>query len=279
MLPGIGFSLQTKYELSMAQMIPMVKAAGFSALSPAWSSESELELIADYAQENGMVLQSVHAPHKNTPFLWTPEAPESLVLQEGILRCIDTCARLAVPLTVIHGWQGLNYTFSEASLDFTFFDRAVAYAREKKVSIAFENLEGEEHLAALLTRYRDESHVGFCWDSGHDHCYPHKTDFLAAFGDRLIMTHLNDNFGVRDPAGVHTKMDDLHFLPYDGNLRWDDAICRLKNARKQSILNFEFKIQSHSKDPRDLPYTRLSLEDFLQKAGERALQIAEMYSV
>lgn len=278
MLPGIGFSLQANYDLPMVQIIPMLKHVGFSALSPAWTSEAEIESIADCARQNGMALQSLHAPHKNTPVLWAPDTPESLVLQEGILRCIDTCARLQISLTVIHGWQGLNYTFPTSPLDFRFFDRAVAHAKEKQVSIAFENLEGEEYLAALLTRYQDESHVGFCWDSGHDHCYPHKTDFLAAYGDRLIMTHLNDNFGVRDPAGIHSKMDDLHFLPFDGNFQWDGAISRLKAAAKQSVLNFEFKIQSHSKDPADLPYTRLSLEDFLQKAGQRARKIAEMYA-
>jgi sugar phosphate isomerase/epimerase len=277
MLPGIGFSLQANYDLPMTQMIPMLKHVGFSALSPAWTSEAEIESIADCARQNGMALQSLHAPHKNTPVLWAPDTPESLVLQEGILRCIDTCARLHIPLTVIHGWQGLNYTFPTSPLDFRFFDRAVAHAKEKQVSIAFENLEGEEYLTALLTRYQGETHVGFCWDSGHDHCYPHKTNFLKAYGDRLIMTHLNDNLGLRDPGGVPTGNDDLHFLPYDGNIRWEDAIGRLKNYPKQHILNFELKKRSASTAPGDLLYDSLSTAEYFRLAGCRARRIADLY--
>jgi sugar phosphate isomerase/epimerase len=278
MLPKLGFSLQANYDLPMAQVIPMVKQAGFSALSPVWTSEAELEAIADCAKQNSMALQSLHAPRKNIPFLWTPDTPQSSEILESILCCIDGCNRFQIPITVIHSWQGLNYTFPDTPLDFQAFDRIVAYARQKQVSIAFENLEGEEYLDALMTRYRDQAHVGFCWDSGHDRCHPHRMDFLKAFGGRLIMTHLNDNFGIRDPAGVPAKIDDLHFLPYDGNTDWDNVISRLKSAAKQATLNFEFKIRSHSTDPRDLPYVQLSLEDFLGEAGRRARKIARMYA-
>ena len=278
MLPDLGFSLQASYCLPMEQVIPMLKNAGFSALSPVWTSEPELESIAACARAQGMRLQSLHAPRKNMPFLWSPDAPQSAEILESILRCIDGCVRFQIPIAVVHSWQGLNYTFPDTPLDFRAFDRIVAYARQKEVAIAFENLEGEEYLNALMTRYRDQPHLGFCWDSGHDRCHPHKMDFLQAFGDRLIMTHLNDNFGIRDPAGIPAKKDDLHFLPYDGNTDWEHVIFRLQTALRQSTLNFEFKIQSHSKDPQDLPYTQLSLESFVKIAGERALKIAKMYA-
>jgi len=128
-----------------------------------------------------------------------------------------------------------------------------------------------------MMRYRGCANVGYCWDSGHDHCYPHTIDFLAAFGDRLIMTHLNDNLGLRDPAGVPSGLDDLHFLPYDGNLDWTEALHRLSSTPVQKILNFEFKTRSHSQDPGDLIYARLSTEEFLSAAGFRARRIAELY--
>lgn len=34
--------------------------------------------------------------------------------------------------------------------------------------------------------------------------------------DRLIATHLNDNYGVSDYGGVITPTDDHHLLPFDG---------------------------------------------------------------
>lgn len=167
--------------------------------------------------------------------------------------------------------------FSIEPLNFYHFDSIVDHARQQGISIAFENLEGEEYLEALMMRYLDQPHVGYCWDSGHDHCYPHTTDFLEAFGDRLIMTHLNDNLGLRDPFGVPSSDDDLHFLPYDGNIDWEHAINRLKNMLKQATLNFEIKLRSQAANPADVLYSQLSLEQFLRTAGERARRIAALY--
>ena len=237
-----------------------------------------MDTLATCVRAHSMTIQSLHAPHKKIALLWEPDLSESIEVQENILRSIDACAQYQVPVLVVHGWQGLFYTFPTEPLDFRFFDRMVPYARQKGVSIAFENLEGEEYLDALMTRYQNEPHIGFCWDSGHDHCYPHTMDFLKRFGDRLIMTHLNDNLGLRDPGGVPTGKDDLHFLPHDGNIDWTHALGRLSAAPKQASLNFEIKIRSHSTDPGDLPYTKLSLEAFFALAGSRAKAIAEQYA-
>ena len=268
----IGFSLQAQYGLPMPQVIALLKKEGFSAVSPVWSPELDLASIA-----SDIEIQSLHAPHKNIFLLWQPDAPASCEVQHNILRSIDACAAYQIPTLVIHGWQGLDYTFPDTPLDFRFFDRMVRYTEEKSVSIAFENLEGEEYLAALMARYSGCAHVGYCWDSGHDHCYPHKTDFLKAYGNRLIMTHLNDNLGLRDPSGVPSGLDDLHFLPYDGNLDWAEALHRLAAAPVQKILNFEFKTRSHSQDPGDLIYAQLSTEEFISTAGSRTRKIAEQY--
>lgn len=273
----LGFSLQPKYSLPTANVIELLAASGFSAVSPVWSPELDLEQISACTDTHSMTIQSLHAPHKGIPLLWEPDASDSVVAQTNILYCVDACAQFHIPIMVLHCWQGLIYQFSKASLDFRFFDSLVDYARCKGVSIALENLEGEEYLDTLMSRYYNQGHIGFCWDSGHDHCYPHKLDFLDKFGQRLIMTHLNDNWGLRDPSGIPSGDDDLHLLPYDGNIHWEHTLRRLKAAPKQTILNFEFKTRSHSADPADLLYTQLPLEDFLQTAGTRARQVASLY--
>lgn len=273
----LGFSLQARYDLSISQTVALLNNAGFSAVSPVWSPDLELETLATCVQKHNMTIQSLHAPHGNLAALWNSKDLLSPKAERNITDCIDACARFQIPVAVVHGWQGLIYTFPTEPLDFSVFDRIIDHADQKKVSIAFENLEGEEYLEALMTRYRGRSNVGYCWDSGHDHCYPHKTDFLEAFGDRLIMTHLNDNLGLRDPAGVPTGNDDLHFLPYDGNIHWENALDRLKNLPKQNILNFELKKRSTSTAPADLIYEELSTEAYFHLAGQRARQIADLY--
>jgi sugar phosphate isomerase/epimerase len=199
-------------------------------------------------------------------------------IRKRVTDCIDSCARFQIPIAVVHCWQGLQYAFPGEPLDYSVFDAIVERAVQQNVSIAFENLEGEEYLEALMNRYRELPNIGFCWDSGHDHCYPHKLDFLEAFGQRLIMTHINDNLGLRDPGGTPSGLDDLHFLPYDGTISWETAISRLKHLPRQEILNFEIKKRSHSSDPRDLIYDSLTPEAFFRLSGERARKIAELYA-
>ena len=279
MQPSIGFSLQNHYSLPATEVISLLHKAGFSAVSPVWTKDLDLSAIATVTLERGMTIQSLHSPAGNTARLWSNDPSLSSDLMDAILRSIDACSHFEIPTLVQHGWYGFDYSFNEENLYFDNFDRIVDYAAARGVSIAFENLEGEEFLAALMTRYRDNANVGYCWDSGHDHCYPHKLDFLAEFGDRLILTHLNDNLGLRDPSGMPTGDDDLHYLPYDGNLNWDQAIKQLHTAKKLDILNFEFKILSHSKDPNDQIYTHLPLQQYLELAGKRAQQIAEKYTM
>ena len=275
----IGFSLQSQYDLPVERIMELLAQAGFSAVSPVWTTEEHLESIAACAAANGMTIQSVHAPLTGIPQLWEPETDASKQAQAEILHCVEACEKYHVPVMVLHSWQGLEYTFPKEPLDFRFFDTLVAVTKRKGLSVALENLEGEEYLAALLERYADQTHIGFCWDSGHDHCYPHQTDFLESYGSLLIMTHLNDNWGLRDSDGKPSGNDDLHFLPYDGKIDWQHCLQKLANAKKQDVLNFELKIRSHSQDPADQPYAKLPLEDFIRMAGQRGRQVAQMYDM
>ena len=276
MLPKIGFSLQGQYDLPFPEVIRLLAEAGFSAVSPAWSRKLDLELIHRCAKEHGLAIQSLHAPYAGIATLWSPGAPGSYEAMEGILACIDDCARYEIPIVVIHSWSGFEYTVPEAP-DFTILDRIVAQGQEKGVRIAFENLEGEEFLGLLMARYWDHPFVGYCWDSGHAHCYPHKTDYLNAYGSKLIMTHIHDNRGLWGADGVPSGDDDLHFLPYDGNIDWESTLAPLKNAPVQQILNFELKIRPASTNPKDLLYVRMPLAQFIELAGQRARRIARLY--
>ena len=278
MIPKIGFSLQETYDRPLTEVVALLHKAGFSAVSPLWSRNLDMTALSDAVRQHGMTIQSIHAPHKGVALLWKPDDPQSAEVCKNFIATIDTCAEFNVPIMVLHTWYGFDYTFCPDALDFRLFDRIIAYARSKNVAVALENLEGEEFLCALMERYRDEPHVGYCWDCGHEHCYPHKTDFMAAFGHRLIMTHLHDNFGLRDPDSGPTGNDDLHFLPYDGNLDWAHTISRLRKAPAQAILNFELKIRSASTAEADRPYLQLSLEQFIEEAAARGQLIAQQYA-
>lgn len=276
-MTGIGFSLQAQYDCPMEEVICNLRQAGFCAVSPVFTPNLDMDFLALEIEKNNMMIQSLHAPHGGLAHLWNSADPQSEERSQNVLNSIAAAARFHIPVVVMHGWQGLDYSFPDHPLDFTNFDRFVDFAGEMGVGLAFENLEGEEYLEALMDRYRNVPHVGYCWDSGHDHCYPHKLDFLSFFGNRLIMTHINDNLGLRQSDGSPSASDDLHFLPFDGNILWEIELERLKNKPRQQILNFEIKKRSTSTAPRDLIYDRLSSAEFFHLAGERAKMIASIY--
>jgi sugar phosphate isomerase/epimerase len=274
----IGFSLQPQYGLPVERIMELLAQAGFSAVSPVWTTEEHLESIAACAAANGMGIQSVHAPLTGIPQLWEPETDASKQAQAEILHCVEACEKYHVPVMVLHSWQGLEYTFPKEPLDFRFFDTLVAVTKRKGLSVALENLEGEEYLAALLERYADQTHIGFCWDSGHEMCYSHSEDLLAKLGDRLIMTHLNDNLGVSRFDGKTYWTDDLHLLPYDGIADWDVLIQRLRKSKKLEILNFELNIPSKPNRHENDVYAQMPLEQYFAEAYKRACRIAFRYA-
>jgi len=191
---------------------------------------------------------------------------------------LEDCRSLQIPIMVVHVWIGFDYVFSPDLLHFENFDLLVSRAAACGVQLAFENTEGEEYLFALMEHLAGNPAVGFCWDSGHELCYNRSRDLLAQFGDRLIMTHLNDNLGISRYDGRIFWTDDLHLLPYDGISDWDDHIRRLQQARPMEILNFELNIASKPNRHENDKYGQMPLEAYFAEAYARACRIAWRYA-
>ena len=181
------------------------------------------------------------------------------------------CARCGKrPAVVFITRMENNQTFNEGI--------CLPCAKELGIKIAFENTEGDEYLAALMEHFENNGSVGFCWDSGHEMCYNRSVDLLAKFGDRLIMTHLNDNLGIGSFDGEITWKDDLHLLPFDGVADWDHNISRLQKSRYMPILNFELKVSSKPDRHENDIYMQMSPEQYFTEAYKRACKIAYRYS-
>ena len=269
---NLGFSLQEHYPLPLREVLRLLRNAGFDGISPPWQGPELLQKTAEAAKFSGLALHSLHAPHDRNCQLW--EQAGSPILQETFA-CLDACKTWNIPILVIHPWGKFDYTFQADHLFFGNFDRLVGLAETYGVKIALENLQGPEYLMALLDRYAGNPYVGFCWDSGHEQCYLPPVDLLAKYADRLLFTHLNDNFGSTFPA--ITSADDLHLLPGDGKADWSMILQRLKAAAPQTVLNFELKVLPASgKYAADL-YSHLPLETYLQEAAQRANAFAKQY--
>lgn len=270
----LGFSLQEHYTVPTEQVIDLLADTGFCAISPGWQRDFDLGHIVRHARMRSLTVQSLHGPLRGMRAMWKPD-PEDML--QDLLQSATDCAALDIPMLVVHPWNGTQYTFCRDDICFDHFDRLVDHCEELGIQIAFENLEGPEYLCALLERYVNREAVGFCWDSGHEACYTPGWDFLSRFGDRLIMTHLNDNLGVTDPTGLLQGTDDLHLLPGDGVLDWTAIIRRLSLAKEQEILNFELKIRPKGDRCKLDLYSQLPLQDYFQQAYQRALTVTKLY--
>lgn len=268
----IGFSLQETYSLPQQEVLRLLKELGFDGISPAWQGRQSLSETVHTAKALGLVIHSLHAPHDRNCQLW--EQADSPILQETFA-CLDACREWNIPILVIHPWGRFDYTFRKEALCFDHFDRLTDYAGKMGVKIAFENLQGPEYLMALLDRYADNPAIGFCWDLGHEQCYSPTLDLLDKYADRLLFTHLNDNYGSTGPK--ISSADDLHLLPGDGKADWNVVLQRLKAAKPQDVLNFELKVRPKPGKCKVDLYGHLPLETYLQEAAHRAKAFADQY--
>ncbi|MBQ7485198.1 MAG: sugar phosphate isomerase/epimerase [Oscillospiraceae bacterium] len=277
----VGISLNGKYDCPIEEVIGLIKETGFEAVSPDCKSAeglSELPRIISAAGECGLSVQSLHAPTAKTADLWSCDAQLGAEALNDYLAIADNCAQYGIPIMVVHAWRGMEYRFDPKTLYYENFDKLVSFAGRHGVRIAFENTEGEEYLLALMAHFKDCRTVGYCWDSGHEMCYNHSRDLLAELGDRLIMTHLNDNLGISRFDGRIAGTDDLHLLPYDGIADWDAVVARLKKAAPVDILNLEVKNVSRRGRHDNDAYGRMPLARYFAEAYRRACKIAYGYA-
>lgn len=274
----LGISLGNHYSIPTTEVIRTVAKVGFDAISPEWEASAELETVIATAKECGLTVQSLHAPFGKAADLWSDNPDISQPALQELISALNDCKRFSIPTMVLHCWIGFDYEFDKGRLHFENYDELVKLAERLGVKLAFENTEGEEYLFAILEHYSDLPAVGFCWDSGHEMCYNRSRDLLADFGDRLLMTHLNDNLGISRFDGKIFWTDDLHLLPFDGIADWDYNIKRLKNAPPLEILNFELNINSKPDRHENDIYAAMTPELYFTEAYKRACKIAWKYS-
>lgn len=258
----IGISLLKEYDRPIVEVLDIIKEAGFEAVSPQWT-EDVCEVI-ERAKELGFEIQSLHGPYAWSVGMWRDDPEKREHGKAELIEALTVCRKYDIPVMVTHIWLGFDYTFGETKYGLKNYGEVIDVAREYGVKIAFENTEGDEYLDALFDFFKDDDTVGFCWDSGHENCY-NRCDLLGKYGDRLIMTHLNDNMGMTGEKIFWT--DDLHMLPFDGTVDWEDAVSRLKKAKKQDIINFELKFGDR--------YKNTSYEEYFKEAYKRAKKITE----
>ncbi len=223
--------------------------AGFTAIdwteqygTDALYGERDAAETLRLCRQHGLRIATVHgATHLSVPYTGAPKGLDALWLELNKAN-LEFAARVGAGCIVLH----LPST-SRAELA-----EQIRHSREMLdglrpcadmwgVKVALENSPGagagsvngdywpnnRELLGELLESY-PAVYLGWCFDSGHAHVRG-DMDMLDIFPDRLIATHLHDNYGISDQ----------HLLPREGSIHWPTVITGLKRSGFAGPLNLE----------------------------------------
>jgi len=255
--------------LPLAQAVPMIREAGFEAISfGAWPQQFDYTTaqgrtaVRKLLAANGMAIDSLHAPFPQGDQLFSLDETARL---ESIRHCrlaLDAAAELDGRIVVIHLIQ--PYGIPEGDVRNTMIEQGrrsvsvlAAYAAGRGVKLALENGQKPAYdrvLASLLAEF-DDAHVGLCYDSGHENVQGTCFRMLEQFGHRLLTVHIHDNSG-----------SDTHELPYEGTIDWDRFRRTLHGLAYSGDLLLEVDM-THS------PLTDHAT--FLTEARERAARLLQ----
>ncbi len=265
----LGINLMGGSGLSIDEHVSLLKRIGWDGFFTGWSPEKTPKFAAA-AERYGMIYQSIHAPFTQVRYLWDEGELGEQVTKE-LIECVRDCAAHKVPVMVIHPFIGFGeHEPTEAGL--RNFGSIIDEADALGVRLGFENVEGEEYLAAIFDRYAGRPSLGFCFDTGHELCYNRGKDMLALYGHALCHTHFNDNVGVTGKDIFWT--DDLHLLMGDGIADWAGIMRRIRETDYDGPLMCELSFSNKPGKNTHDGYAAMGHERFYELALERMREIA-----
>lgn len=252
------------YPLPLRERLSLIKRAGFDATSLWWGDEDDecKNSQPDIARELGLDIDYVHASCDDPDCLWLDGIDGEDYLNM-LISCVDDCSRHGIPTVVIHITR-LTSKPAVSQIGLGRMGRLLDWAEKRQVNLAIENMNDTEHLDYVFANLPSDR-IGFCYDSGHEHCSHPDADCLSRYGNKLFAVHLDDNWGD----------DDTHLLPGDGSISWDITMEKLKKCRDIPFLTLEVDFnRNHEKSAR---YFAMSAEEYLSLAHARLSQLQKRF--
>ncbi len=270
-------ALSGQFGISPEEQVKLFKKTGFEGFAIDMSGRNvDPSPLVRLAKDENMFIDYIHAPFNKSDDMWMPGKDGEDAVNE-LLSILELCAKYEVPSMVAHTFIGFDSNNIPTEIGIERYGRLVKRASELGVKLALENTEGEEYLFALMDAFKGEKSVGFCWDTGHELCYNKGKDLMAMYGDRLFVTHLNDNLGVRDYKGRITYIDDLHLLPFDGISDWNSIAEKLAKHGFEGPLTFELNTLSKPGRHENDKYSAMPIECYIAEAYCRACRVASLF--
>ena len=267
----IGVNAMTVVKLPPADHLSLIKDAGFDAFFNYFDYKTEA--WANEAAKKGLIFTSIHAPSSREQHIWNGTEKGEIEMKK-LFDCLADCHRFEIPVMVLHTMNGFDAATPQAptSKGLDAYARLVDEACRLGVTLAFENTEREEFLAAVMEKFKDVPEVAFCYDSGHEHCYQN-SDMLALYGSKLCHTHFDDNFGKT--GDVITWYDDSHLPPFDGTVDWRRIRNTLDTIGYEGVYSFELTMKNKPERHTHGRYEQMPPDEYYKLIAQRAKRFAD----
>lgn len=247
------------FEVDPLTRLKQIKQAGFDETMFWWGTEfedtdgSRFDLF-DNAVKIGLSVSTCHFPSTHADWLWYEQEGKEYVKQFD--QACAECGERGVKYLVIHLTRKLvtpppNQTGADN------FARMLDGANKHGVVMAVENTRFLNYNDFIVSRFKGNPALGFCFDSGHANCYTPSESPLERYSDMLVTTHIHDNLG---PVGAEP---DQHHVMGEGTVNFSRIFDLLKKFDAKHI-----NLESYC-NPTSRYYGKLSLQQFLQMSFDR----------
>lgn len=237
------------------ETIYAIKKAGFDGAFVQWynkewnfSQQEQLTLC----RKLGLEVPFVHLGYSGINNIWL-EGEKGERLIENYLRDLDSCKANQIEMVVMHT-TSKSIAPEPNIIGIKRLQKIVDYAESLNIKIALENTKIWGYLEYIFAHIKNDN-LGICYDAGHCHCHFNDKFSWDLFKNKIFAVHLHDN----------DKSGDLHLLPFDGTINWQNVIDNLKKANYSGPIILESCYQNN--------YTNMTISDFYKLSFTKAKQI------
>lgn len=252
-----------------------IKAAGFRNIMFSAKSGDTVQYLG-IAKKMGIEVPFVHLAYR-PPYgpsvnnIWIADKCDAAV--RYYIDQMRICDEYGVRVAVMHtanAIQGFGPDIN-AKTGIESVRQILKATKGLNIKLAFENQSPpfDEYLRLIFENIKDVR-LGFCYDSGHHHLYSPEFDWLDKYGGRCFAVHLQDNL-----MDAKRDMDwdrDIHLLPGDGKINFEEVMRKLRTSNYQEIVMLEL----NRKPDDDNSYINITPIDFLKEAYKRGQKLAKL---
>ena len=243
------------YDVSPERRMQALAKAGFDETMFWWGDEYEqtdgtrFELF-DLAVKYGVDVNTCHFPSTHADYLWYDDERAASYVKQFEQACKE-CGKRNIRNLVLHLTRKL-ITPEPNEHGVHNFSRMLDAARANNVVIAIENTRFLRYNDYILSHFKGEPNIGFCYDCGHNNAYTPNEQPLEKYGSMLVTNHIHDN------VGAIGNEPDQHHLIGEGNIDFDHVFDRLKHFGAKRI-----NLESYC-NPTSKYFNKLTVEEFLE---------------